>query len=88
MRTESEIRGREQLKAIEEAAGCWKDEAHPELASGSEASIRQMRQESELRFQRLQQQQRSRLTHFFSSAVISSSNAASLRSTAETTSIS
>jgi hypothetical protein len=53
---EREIRRREQLKAIEEAAGCWKDELHPELAAGSEAWVRQMRQESEARLQRLEQQ--------------------------------
>jgi hypothetical protein len=53
---EREIRRREQLQAVEEAAGCWKDELHPELAGGSEAWIRQMRQESEARRQRLQQQ--------------------------------
>jgi hypothetical protein len=52
-----EIRRREQLQAVEEAAGCWEDESHPELADGSEAWIRQMRLESELRLQRLQQQQ-------------------------------
>jgi hypothetical protein len=45
-----------QLKAIEQAAGCWKDESHPELAGGSEAWIREMRQESDARLQRLQRQ--------------------------------
>jgi hypothetical protein len=53
---EREIRRREQLKAVAEAAGCWKDESHPELAHGSEAWIREMRQESEARLRRLQQQ--------------------------------
>ena len=53
---EREIRRHEQLKAIEEANGCWKDELHPELSGGSEAWIRQMRQESEARHQRLQEQ--------------------------------
>jgi hypothetical protein len=45
------------LQAVEEAAGCWEDASHPELADGSEAWIRQMRKESETRLQRLQQQQ-------------------------------
>jgi hypothetical protein len=54
---EREIRRREQLAALQAAAGSWKDEDHPELANGSEAWIRDMRQESENRFQRLQQQQ-------------------------------
>ncbi|MGA3026623.1 MAG: hypothetical protein ABSF98_17810 [Bryobacteraceae bacterium] len=53
---EREIRRRDQLKAVEEAAGCWRDELHPELAGGSEAWIREMRQQSEARLQRLQQQ--------------------------------
>ncbi len=53
---EREIRRHEQLKAIEVATGCWKDELHPELAGGSEAWIREMRQESEARLRRLQEQ--------------------------------
>ena len=53
---ERELRRREQLKAIEEATGCWKDASHPELAAGSEAWIREMRQESEARLRRLQEQ--------------------------------
>lgn len=51
---ESEIRRREQLRALEEAAGCWKDEDHPELANGAETWVRKMRRQSEDRFQRLQ----------------------------------
>jgi hypothetical protein len=54
---EREIRRREQLAALEAAAGSWKDEDHPELANGSEAWVRQMRDESEARSHRLQQQQ-------------------------------
>jgi hypothetical protein len=56
---EREIRRREQLAAIQEAAGSWKDQDHPELANGSEAWVRQMRRESEGRFQRLQERQES-----------------------------
>lgn len=53
---EREIRRREQLEALQEAAGSWKDEDHPELANGSEAWITQMRKESKDRFQRLQEE--------------------------------
>ena len=56
---EREIRRREQLAALDDAAGSWKDEDHPELANGSEAWVRQMRQESEARLQRLQEQKES-----------------------------
>jgi hypothetical protein len=56
---ESEIRRRDQLSALMEAAGSWKDEDHPELANGSEAWIRQMREESSARFQRLRDQRES-----------------------------
>jgi hypothetical protein len=56
---EREIRRREQLAALEDAAGSWKDEDHPELANGSEVWVRQMREESEARFQRLREQKES-----------------------------
>ena len=51
-----EIRRHEQLEALQEAAGCWKDEDHPELAQGSDAWVRRMRQESQKRLERLQRQ--------------------------------
>ena len=51
-----EIRRHEQLEALSEAVGCWKDRDHPELAQGSDAWVRQMRQESEKRFEGLQRQ--------------------------------
>ncbi len=51
-----EIRRHEQLEALNEAAGSWKNEDHSELAHGSDAWVRQMRQESEKRFERLEQQ--------------------------------
>ncbi len=44
---ESELRRREQLAALEDAAGSWKVKDHPELANGSDAWVRQMREESE-----------------------------------------
>jgi hypothetical protein len=56
---EGEIRRREQLAALENAAGAWKCEDHPELAEGSEAWVRKMRGASEARFQRLQDQKES-----------------------------
>lgn len=56
---EREIRRREQLAALQDAASSWKDEEHPELANGAEAWVRQMRQKSEARFRRLQDQRES-----------------------------
>lgn len=50
---EREIRRSEQLEALHEAVGAWRDEDHPELAGGSEAWVRQMRRESEKRFEKL-----------------------------------
>ena len=51
---EREIRRREQLKALEQAAGAWKDANHPELANGAEAWVREMRDASVKRLQELQ----------------------------------
>ncbi len=53
---ENEVRRQEQLTALHQAAGAWKDEDHPELATGSEAWVRQMREESGKRSERLRQQ--------------------------------
>ena len=50
---EREIRRHEQLEALREATGCWDEAAHPELAEGAAAWVRQMRQESTERFERL-----------------------------------
>jgi hypothetical protein len=41
-----------QLKAIEAAAGAWKDTDHPELKAGSAKWVRKLRQESERRYKR------------------------------------
>jgi hypothetical protein len=49
-----EIQRRQQRQALREAAGAWKDEDHPELKDGAEAWVRQMRAESEIRFQELE----------------------------------
>ena len=43
---ENELVRREQMAAPEKAAGCWKDENHPELEGGSEAFIRTLRDEA------------------------------------------
>ena len=48
-----EIQRREQRDALKKAAGAWKDEDHPELKRGSDAWIRRMRAESEIRSQRI-----------------------------------
>jgi Arc/MetJ-type ribon-helix-helix transcriptional regulator len=42
-----------QLKALEAAAGSWKDKDHPELKQGSAKWVRKLRQESEHRFQKV-----------------------------------
>jgi hypothetical protein len=53
---EREIQRREQLAALQDAAGCWKDENHPELADGSEAFIRDLRQGAAERLEKIQQE--------------------------------
>ena len=50
-----EVRRREQREALREAAGSWKDEDHPELADGADKWVREMRQESVKRFEKIQQ---------------------------------
>jgi len=49
---ETELQRRDQLAALEEAAGCWKDENHPELAHGSEAFIRELRNQATHRWKK------------------------------------
>jgi hypothetical protein len=53
---ETELQRREQLAALEEAAGCWKDENHPELANGSEAFVRELRDRAMRRLEKIQHQ--------------------------------
>ena len=50
-----EIQRRQQRDALHAAKGAWKDEDHPELKDGSAAWVRQMRSESEKRFQEIEQ---------------------------------
>ncbi len=51
--TEHEVRRQQQLKALEESAGSWKDKDHPELKGGSRAWVRKIRKEGEGRLTRL-----------------------------------
>ena len=50
-----EVQRLEQLKAIQDASGVWKDEDHPELKDGAEAWVRRMRTESETHFQEIEE---------------------------------
>ena len=38
-----EVRKQKLLRALDEAAGCWKDEDHPELKNGAYAWVRELR---------------------------------------------
>jgi hypothetical protein len=51
---ETELQRREQLAALEEAAGSWKDEDHPELANGSELFVRELRNRAAHRLHEIQ----------------------------------
>lgn len=42
-----------QRQALREAAGCWKDDNHPELAEGAAAYVARIRQEDNERFEEL-----------------------------------
>ena len=48
-----EIRRLRQLRALERAAGVWKDNEHPELKQGAARWVAKLRRESEKRFRRL-----------------------------------
>ena len=50
---EKELMRRRQIEALKVAAGAWKDKDHPELKQGSAKWVRKLRQESELRFQKV-----------------------------------
>jgi len=50
---EHEILRREQLAALEQAAGAWKDEDHPELVGGASAYVEKLRREDDERFEEL-----------------------------------
>lgn len=46
---ERELRREKLLRALDDAAGCWKDEDHPELKTGSGAYVAKLRAESDAR---------------------------------------
>jgi hypothetical protein len=50
---EKELMRLRQLKAIEAAAGCWKDEDHPELKHGAAKWVDKLRREDERRFRKV-----------------------------------
>ena len=49
-----EIQRRRQQNAFRAARGAWKDADHPELKNGSAAWVREMRDESEKRFEEIE----------------------------------
>jgi hypothetical protein len=53
---EQENQRREQRDALRDAAGSWEDENHPELAEGADEWVREMRQESIKRSEKVEQQ--------------------------------
>ncbi len=48
-----EVRRLRTLRALERAAGSWKDKDHPELKGGAARWVKKLRRESEARFKRL-----------------------------------
>jgi hypothetical protein len=50
---EHELMRLRQLKALETAAGAWKDKDHPELKQGAAKWVRTIRKETERRFQKV-----------------------------------
>lgn len=51
----SEIKLNRQRQALREVRGAWKAEDHPELAPGADKWVREMRQASVKRFEKIQQ---------------------------------
>ena len=49
---ERELLRLRQLKALDAAAGAWKDQDHPELREGAAAWVRKLRQENERRLRK------------------------------------
>ena len=50
---EKELMRLRQIKALESAAGSWKDEDHPELKEGAAKWVKKLRQEYEHRFEKV-----------------------------------
>jgi hypothetical protein len=51
--TEQELKKRRLVKAIQNAAGSWKDKDHPELKQGAAKWVERMRRQDEKRVARL-----------------------------------
>jgi hypothetical protein len=49
---EKELRRLQQIKALENVAGVWKDKNHPELQGGAAQWVRKLRRESERRLRK------------------------------------
>jgi metal-responsive CopG/Arc/MetJ family transcriptional regulator len=50
---EKELMRLRQIKALESAAGSWKDADHPELKAGAAKWVKKLRQEYEQRFEKV-----------------------------------
>jgi Arc/MetJ-type ribon-helix-helix transcriptional regulator len=50
---EKELTRLRQIKALESAAGSWKDKDHPELREGAAKWVKKLRQEYDSRFEKL-----------------------------------
>jgi dethiobiotin synthetase len=50
---EKELMRLRQIKALESAAGSWKDEDHPELKGGAAKWVKKLRQEYDQRFEKV-----------------------------------
>jgi hypothetical protein len=51
--TKQELKKQRLVKAIQNAAGSWKDKDHPELKQGAAKWVERMRRQDEKRFARL-----------------------------------
>jgi hypothetical protein len=49
---EKELRRLQQIKALENVAGAWKDKDHPELKAGASHWVRELRRESDRRLRK------------------------------------
>jgi len=49
---EKELRRLQQIRALENVAGAWKDKDHPELKAGAAHWVKQLRKESDQRLHR------------------------------------
>lgn len=52
---QNEVRRRKQLAALKAATRSWREKDHPELAEGSEAWVRGLREESEAHFKQTEE---------------------------------